>query len=305
MRVMNAILAMSVAVMLIGCERPPEQYSRNSPEAVVDSAILMVQRSEAERLTELVFAENIQMRALLNQIGLTLGAMEKLADAIKEKFPEELTAMRARIEADGGESIIEQLIGSAQGGNFDGPVGGEMFREIAMQIFADPYGWIEEHGDKLDVIYLADDSYGVMYDGKVLLQPWGLLIQKQADGWYLMLPTNLPGARRILPDTEDEYMLWGSMFKTVENGVKDMTDDVRRGRTTSMNQLGQSAIEKFAIPAVMVGYAYAKYAEEDRREQRLARRAEEAAKKAEEDAKAGELEPVGGGDGEAESEGGG
>jgi hypothetical protein len=38
-----------------------------------------------------------------------------------------------------------------------------------------------------------------------------------------------------------------------------------------MNQLGQSAIEKFAIPAVMVGYAYSKYMEEDRREQREAR----------------------------------
>jgi len=303
MRLMTSILSIGVALVLIGCERPPEQYSRSSPEAVVDSAILMVQRSEAERLTELVYAENIQMRALLNQIGLTLGAMEKLADAIKEKFPEELAAMRARIEADGGKSIIEQLIGSAQGSPFDGPGGGEMFREVAMQIFADPYGWIENHGDKLDVIYLADDTYGVMYDGKVLLQPWGLLVKQQTDGWYLMLPTNLPGARQILPDTDDEYMLWGSMFKTVENGVMDMTNDVRKGRTTSMNQLGQSAIEKFAIPAVMVAYAYAKYAEEDRREQRAIRRAEEAAKKAAEEAEADETDE--GAIVPAETEGGG
>lgn len=286
MRRTSMILAMLAAVVLIGCGRPQQEYSRNSPEAVVDSAILMVQRAEAERLTELVYAENIQMRALLNQIGLTLGAMEKLADAIKEKFPEELAAMRARIEADGGKSLLEQIVGGAQDSPFDGPQGGEAFREIAMQIFADPYGWIELHGDKLDVIYLADDTYGVMYAGEVLLQPWGLLIKQQEDGWYLMLPTNLPGARRILPDTEDEFMIWGSMFKTIENGVLDMTNDVRKGRTTSMNQLGSSALEKFAIPAVMVGYAYAKYAEEDRREQRAIRRAEEAAKKAAEEAEA-------------------
>lgn len=272
-----AALALAALMVLAGCEKPPQAYSRSSPEAVVESAVLMVQNTEAERLTELVYAENLEMRSLLNQIGLMLGAMEELADAIKEKFPEELAAMRARVEADGGRSIVEML--AAQGGNVQvgGPGGGEAFREIAMRIFADPYGFLEVHGDKLDVIYIADDTYGVMYDGEGLLKPWGLLIQEKEDGWYLMLPTNLPGARRILPDTEDEYMLWGSMFKSVENGVRDMTEDVRRGRTTSMNQLGQSAIEKFAIPAVMVGYAYSKYMEEDRRAEREARRAAEEA----------------------------
>lgn len=285
---------MLMGLMLVGCSRPQQEYSRASPEAVVESSVLMVQRNEAERLTELVFAENIQMRSLLNQIGLMLGSMEELADVIAEKFPEELKTMRERIEAGGGKSIIEQITSSA--GRRGGPGGGEQFREIAKRIFSDPYGWLERYSDKLDVIYLADDSYGVMYDGQVLLQPWGLLIQKQEDGWYLMLPTNLPGARSILPDTDDEYMIWGSLFKTIENGVRDMTNDVKRGRTTSMNQLGQSAVEKFAIPAVMVGYAYGKYREEEMKEQRAARRAEEAAK-AEAEAAGGEQSPVAPGEG--------
>jgi hypothetical protein len=213
-----------LAVVMAGCEKPPRSYSRSSPEAVVESAVLMVENAEAERLTELVYAENVQMRSLLNQIGKMLGAMEELADAIKEKFPEELAAMRARVEADGGKSIVEML--TAGNGNVNvsgGPGGGGAFREIAMRVFADPYGFLEEHSDRLDVIYIADDTYGVMYDGRGLLEPWGLLVQHKEDGWYLMLPTNLPGARQILPDTEDEFMIWGSLFKTVENGVRDMT----------------------------------------------------------------------------------
>lgn len=244
--------------LLVGCSKPPREYSRSSPENVLESAVLMVENEEATRLTELVYAENVQMRSLLNQIGLALGAMEELSRAVAEKFPEELAEMRAQIEADGGQSIIEQLTG--QGGR-GGPQDGERFRNVAKRIFADPYGWLSEHREKLDVIYVADDSYGVMYDGEVLLKPWGLLIQQKEDGWYLMLPTNLPGARQVLPDTEDEYMLWGSLFKTLENGVRDMTRDVRVGRTTSMNQLGQSAVEKFAIPAVMVMYAWGKHRE--------------------------------------------
>lgn len=254
-----------VLAILVGCSKPPREYSRASPDKVVESAVLMVENLETERLTELVYAENVQMRSLLNQVGLALGAMEELGLAVQKQFPAELAEMRAQIEADGGKSIIEQLTGPGRqrGG---GPDDGDRFRELAKRIFADPYGWITEHADKLDVIYLADDSYGVMYGGEILLQPWGLLIQQQEDGWYLMLPTNLPGARRILPDTEDEYMLWGSLFKTLENGVRDMTRDVQNGRTTSMNQLGQSAMEKFAIPAVMVMYAWSKYQEEATRE---------------------------------------
>ncbi len=296
MRVIGFML-IALMVMCTGCSRPQQEYSRASPEDVIGSAVLMVQRDEAERLTELVYAENIQMRSLLNQIGLMLGSMEELADTIAEKFPEELTEMRERIEADGGQSLIEQIASGA--GGRGGPGGGEQFREIAKRIFSDPYGWLELYSDKLDVIYIADDSYGVMYDGQVLLQPWGLLIQKQEDGWYLMLPTNLPGARMILPDTDDEYMIWGSLFKTIENGVRDMTADVKRGKTTSMNQLGQSAVEKFAIPAVMVGYAYGKYREEEMREQRAARRAaqDEAEREAEPTNDAGEGESTGDDDG--------
>ncbi|GAB4383033.1 MAG: hypothetical protein Kow0022_01850 [Phycisphaerales bacterium] len=254
-----------VLAMLVGCSRPSNSYSRATPDKVVESAVLMVQNQEAERLTELIYAENIQMRSLLNQLGLALGAMAELSRAVQEKFPEELAEMRARIEAEGGPSILEQLTGSGRSRG-SGRDDGARFRELAKRIFADPYGWLTEHAEKLDVMYLSDDSYGVTYDGRILLQPWGLLIQEKEDGWYLMLPTNLPGARRILPDTDDEYMLWGSLFKTLENGVRDMTRDVRSGRTTSMNQLGQSAMEKFAIPAAMVMYAWGKYQEEARRE---------------------------------------
>lgn len=251
--------------LLVGCSKPPREYSRSSPENVLESAVLMVENQEAKRLTELVYAENISMRSLLNQIGLALGAMEELSRAVAEKFPEELAAMRAQIEADGGQSIVEQLTGRGRRG---GPEDGARFRDLAKRIFADPYGWLSQHRNKLDVIYVADDTYGVMYDGQPLLQPWGLLIQQKEDGWYLMLPTNLPGARQVLPDTDDEFMLWGSLFKTLENGVRDMTSDVRVGRTTSMNQLGQSAVEKFAIPAVMVMYAWGKHQEAAREEAR-------------------------------------
>lgn len=269
-----------LVTLLAGCSKPPREYSRSSPENVVESAVLMVENHDARRLTELIYAENVSMRSLLNQVGLSLEAMEELSVAVREKFPEELAEMRAQIEADGGKSIIEQVMGSGpQGRRGGGSDDGDRFRELAKRIFADPYGFLTEHSDKLDVIYIADDSYGVMYDGQVLLQPWGLLIQQKEDGWYLMLPTNLPGARRILPDSEDEYMLWGSLFKTLENGVRDMTRDVNNGRTTSMNQLGQSAMEKFAIPAVMVMYAWGKYQEEARRE------AAAAAKQAAEEAK--------------------
>ncbi len=270
MRVMAAAILV-LGLVVVGCDRPRESYSRSSPEAVVESAVLMVQNEEAERLTELVYARDVGMRSLLNQIGLMLGAMEELSEEIAAKFPEELGELRAKIEADGGKSLVEQF---ASASRQRGSGGGERFREIAMRIFSDPYGWIKLHGDKLDAIYIADDTYGVMYDGKVLLEPWGLLVQKQEDGWYLMLPTNLPGASRILPDTEDEYMLWGSLFKTVENGVRDMAGDVRDGRTTSMNQLGQSAVEKFAIPAVMVAYAYAKYKDAEEADAKAAKAAD-------------------------------
>lgn len=250
-----------------GCSKPPTSYSRSSPEAVLESAALMIENGEATRLTELVYAENVQMRSLLNQIGLALGSMADLAQALQQRFPEEIAALQAELEQDGGVNIMAELAGSQRSRR--GPPSqsgqGDRFRNLAKQIFADPYGWLTSNKDKLDVIYIADDTYGVMYDGKPLLQPWGVLIQQKENGWYFMLPTNLPGAREFLPKSEDEYMIWGSLFKTLENGVNDMTRDVDSGRITSMNQLGQSAVEKFAIPAVMVMYAYAKFREDAER----------------------------------------
>ncbi|MBX3323608.1 MAG: hypothetical protein KF757_11520 [Phycisphaeraceae bacterium] len=267
-------LLMLIASILGGCSKPPTSYSRNSPEAVLESAALMIQNGEAKRLTELIYAENVQMRSLLNQIGLTFGSMADLADALQDKFPNEIEEVRKQIEADGGLNLIGQLAGPQTRGRRGPPVGGSndsnRFQNLGKQIFADPYGWLTRNNDKLDVIYIADDTYGVMYDNKPLLQPWGVLIQKQTDGWYLMLPTNLPGAREFMPKSDDEFMIWGSLFKTLENGINDMTRDVNTGRTTSMNQLGQSAVEKFAIPAVMVMFAYTKHREAAQRERREA-----------------------------------
>jgi len=139
------------------------------------------------------------------------------------------------------------------------------FNELAQQVLIDPYAWLEGGQDRLGTAYVADDLVALTWDGKTLLPPFGVVMRMGEDGaWRLVLPTRYPGVSRVMPKTPDEYAVWGSMVRTLENVVIDLRRDVESGRVTTPSGLADAAVEKVAIPAALIAFAFTNLMEEGR-----------------------------------------
>jgi hypothetical protein len=62
----------------------------------------------------------------------------------------------------------------------------------------------------------------------------------------------MPMVRRVMPDTEAEFQVWGSLLATAEALLDDLRLGVESGRISSMQQLSRKAVEDSIIPIGMI-----------------------------------------------------
>lgn len=259
---------------------PPKKrlYDRSSPDAIIAAAREMVLAGEAERLSELFYAENEGMEELYGRLGLVLGHLQDLALAINEQFPEEVATIRAEAEqaarSGRGMSLLQQFNPRAQRSRRGGPSGEqeERFNSLIQTIAADPYAWLTDAEGKLTYTPIDDERMAVLWDGKPVLPPLGLVLRQDQGQWSVVLPLNsLPMSSRFMPQTPEEYSIWASLIQMVDNVVIDLETDVREGRLSTLDALARRAGEKAVVPMGMGMIAYGKALEERRRREREAR----------------------------------
>ncbi len=308
---LHAFAVLLVAgVCLGGCSRPRTEYPASTPDEAIDSAQTMIVNGEADRLTDLIYAEDEATRSFLNQVGSMLGSLQRLGQAVEQRFPEELGAFRAEAEKAAAEGrtnpILARLVASRGGGRnrsfgvsrinregltLDNAGDGdarparpgdlftgrqsesqrELVNGIIKQLLADPYRWLADGRDRLDHVYISDDTVSLTWDDKPILPPFGLSLIEREGRWFLVPPTSYPGVRMVLPRNADEWFVWGSMVKTLERVVVDLERDVRTGQVRNMTDLADSAAEKVAIPAMLVFFAYGNMVEQRQAEMEAAR----------------------------------
>ncbi|MBK7405952.1 MAG: hypothetical protein IPJ41_15355 [Phycisphaerales bacterium] len=259
---------------------PKKQYDRSTPEEVLAAAKDMVLNSDAERLSELFYAENDQMRELYARLGLVLGHVQDLGVAINARFPDDVAKARATAEAAAksgkGLSLLQQF-NPAQRGARNGPpsaADSERWNQLLQTIASDPYAWLTDAQGRLSFTYIDDERVAVLWDGKPVLPPLGLIMRQEQGQWAVVLPlAGLPMASRFMPQTPDEYSIWGSLIQMADNVIVDLEKDVREGRLTSLDNLARTAGEKAAPPMLMGMIAYNKALEERRRREREAKAA--------------------------------
>lgn len=261
------ILVIAASFVLAACSRDAD-YSQATPEDTIATAKLMVERGEASKLDRLIYADSKEMRALMRRVGVMLGHLQELASSIQAQFPDDVAKMKSKVEKAAKEgratSLFSQFAQEAmpqQGRRRrDGPPRGgekEAFNVAIQQLFADPYGWLDESASRLTTEYLTDDKVSLRWDGKSILPPVGMHMKLAEDGkWYFALPTGFPGANRILPKTTDEYKIWASLINVFDKAIVDLNEDVRLGRIGSLDAMATKAGEKAFLPAVMVFFAY-------------------------------------------------
>lgn len=132
------------------------------------------------------------------------------------------------------------------------------FRDLFNRLFADPYGWLEQNGEKLSTIQVTDEMATIMYDNQPLMGGMTLPMQKHDGKWYVALPLTMPPMNQILPKTSAQWSILRSVVQVLNKTVIDMTADVQSGRVNSLDSLGRNAQEKVMFPAIIAFGAYGK-----------------------------------------------
>lgn len=253
---------------LAGCERK-RGYRQDTPDDVIQSAVEMVKNGDTQRLGDLIYADSPEMRFFLNRLGELFGHMQKLAGAAGQRFPEEMAALKAKAAKAAAEGKADPLLsavsamgsGRRRGGGMGGggpPMDEETAQDLINRLFADPYGWIETNASRLTALKTSDDTASVMLDNQPIIPLVGLPMRKEADKWYIALPTNFPGISNVMPRSREQWSILVSVVKVLDKTVVEMTTDVEQGRVATLDSLGQKAREKAILPGVLAFAAYGK-----------------------------------------------
>jgi hypothetical protein len=228
----------------------------------------------------LIYAENDQMRALYARLGRLLGTAQVLGKEVDRRFPAEVAELRAKAEQaakEGRPSNLFSQLASQFGNQGPRPAAGanrqrrsgpppraqrDAFDDAITSLLVDPYRFFNESADKVSTTLVDDNTVALLYDNKPVLPPIGLIMKREKDRWYFVLPTNLPGASNFMPRNEQEYKVFASFIQVFDNALKDLTKEVQTGGVQTLEQLSRKAGEKIAIPAIMVFYAYGQMMEE-------------------------------------------
>lgn len=258
-------LTFSLIFSLAACDRAPA-YSQATPNDVIRSAAQMVKDNRADLLPSLLYAENDEMRRLYRAMGTFLKHTQDLAQSIQQKFPEEVAKLKKQGEEAAKKGQATTLFGQiaqAQSRARRGPPDKsqqDAFNAALKRIFVDPYGSLDDGVDHLSTTPINDDVVAIMVDGKPMLAPLGLTMRRvktdDREVWAVVPPLNIPGVANFVPKSKEEFQIWGSLIKTFDNVVVDLTKDVKSGAMKSLDDVSKKAGEKAFIPAAMTVFAY-------------------------------------------------
>lgn len=263
-------LVVVVALVSLGCER--KSYSRSTPEELIDSAHQMVVDGHPERLTELIYAstadspdtEDPRLRELYERLGGLLAQIDELARAVQEAFPEEVEQLRAEAEAAAQRGEARSMLTQALTGR-RGPSRGErrqqgedVMERAMSDLLANPFGWLEGAKERISFFELTPDRQAVLWDGKPVLPPAGLAIERHDGDWYVVLPLSHPAMGRVMPSSDEQYAVFGSLIQVLDQTFRELTADVRSGKARDLNHVAEMTGEKAFMPMAMVALAYAR-----------------------------------------------
>jgi len=264
-RIITTALTIVLAIVLPACDRAPA-YSQATPNDVIRSAAQMVKDNRADLLPNLLYAENDEMRRLYRAVGTFLKHTQELAQSLQTKFPEEVNKLKKQAEEAAKKGQATTLFGQiaqSQSRARRGPPDKsqqDAFNAALKRIFIDPYGSLDDGVERLSTTPINDDVVAIMVDGKPMLAPLGLTMRRvktdDREMWAVVPPLNIPGVANFVPKSKDEFQIWGSLIKTLDNVVVDLTKDVKSGAMKSLDDVSKKAGEKALAPAAMVMFAY-------------------------------------------------
>lgn len=238
----------SFVLALASCSREPG-YSQATPEATIDTAKQMVRDGKAGLLVKLVHSDSENMKRCLNRLGHTLGRLQELASELNRAFPEDVRKLReeaAREAAGSGLSGLTRAFTGARAGNRRDARQSVVSNPSLTRLFASPFAVFEEEGANLTALKLDDQTYSLLYKNAPIIPVVPILLKLNAadNRWYFVLPLDHPFLSGYVFNTPEAWQTYTGLVATLDNIVKDLTQDVRDGKVKSLNDTARAAGEK-------------------------------------------------------------
>lgn len=243
-----AIWFFSLALLLTACSREPD-YSQASPEATIATAKQMVKDGKAGLLVKLIHADDENMSRCLNRLGHTLAHLQELAIELNRAFPEDVRKLRdeaaKQTSASGLAGLTRAFTGGRAGNRRDGPPSDAMTNSLT-RLFASPFQVLEEESANLTALPLDGETCSLLYKGGPIIPavPILLKLDPKDKRWYFVLPIDLPILSGYFFKTPEAWRTYTGLVATLDNIVKDLTQDVRDGKVKSLNDTARVAGEK-------------------------------------------------------------
>lgn len=238
----------SIAIVLASCSREPG-YSQASPDSTIATAKQMVRDGKAGLLVKLIHSDDENMSRCLNRLGHTLGHMQALASELNRAFPEDVRKLRdeaaKQTSKSGLAGLTRSLTGARASNRRDGTQSDAMNSSLT-KLFASPFEALEEEGANFTALQLDNQTYSLLYKGGPIVPgvPLLLKLDSKDKGWYFVLPTDLPILNGYFFKTPDAWRTYTGLVATLDNIVKDLTQDVREGKVKSLSDTARVAGEK-------------------------------------------------------------
>ena len=273
-----------VASLLIGSVLLREKtYEHGTPEQMLEAAKQMVLDGRADRVPELVWTDWPDMRRLLDEAGRLMGAMQRLADTVQRRYPDEIAEMRTRAEAaarDGkAATFFSGMLEQNRGRRREQFSAGrdeiyQMFNDTMHTLLSDPYAWLTSNEEKLRAVAYTDEDASLMWDGKPVP---GVAIRTHDDKWYFDLPMEILNSSGAMPRTPDEWQMYGYLIVNVRQMAEDLEAEVARGEHPDMRSVVNAAGEDAFLPLALTMVAIEKARDERRDEERAREREQQPA----------------------------
>ncbi len=259
-RLMAGVALAAVVLLMPACGRE-KQYSQDTPDDVIRSAVEMVRDGRTDLLPNLIAADNAEMRRMLDRLGVLFGHMQELAKAANERFPQEMAELMAKAKAEAEKGTGSPLLDTLRSGRppRGGPPGSDgetAIRDLINRLFADPYGWLDRNAERLTTEIVADDQAVVLLDNQPLIPVVGLPLIERDGKWYISLPTHMPPLSMAWPRSKPQWDILRSFVTIIDKAVVEMTEDIRLGRVGGIDHLASKAQDKMLFPAGMAFIAY-------------------------------------------------
>lgn len=248
-----AAVLIGVAVALTARElRKPRPLPADSPDALIASVFSSVEQGRPDLIPSLIYAENPDLRLVLDALADLFDSLHSLAATIQQRFPSEVEALRAQ-PASGG--IAGALAGAQRAARSGTPQAPNFSNASIRSMLADPFAAIRDARGRVSTAVVADDLAAVLLDSKPAFGV-GLTLRRAEGRWWIDLPLNLPFISKYVPRNTEEHQILASMIQVVDNTVVDLRDDIRAGKCANLREVSELAGEKAFAPIALCIVAY-------------------------------------------------